>query len=164
MPNKCPTESGKSQTAVLGKRVAHPSFGDRVWTSLYILFKYPIYRPVLTRVREYDSIRFSMATVLVFPSLQYGFLGEALPTAHSSGAGGCPRPRLHFEAPTDSECSGFRIEGSPVEARVASREFMPLARSHSMVRHAAEGILFPLAIFPANRKTIAVRWKQPCPF
>ena len=124
----------------------------------------PIYRPVLTRVREYDSIRFSMATVLVFPSLQYGFLGEALPTAHSSGAGGCPRPRLHFEAPTDSECSGFRIEGSAVEARVASRELMPLARNHSMVRHAAEGILFPLAIFPANRKTIAVRWKQPCPF
>src|SRR2546428_7881350 len=76
MPNKCPTESGKSQTAVLGKRVAHPSFGDRVWTSLYILFKYPIYRPVLTRVREYDSIRFSMATVLVFLSLQYGFLGK----------------------------------------------------------------------------------------
>src|SRR2546426_8908926 len=74
MPNKSPTESGKIQTAVLGKEAAHPSFGDRVWTSRYIFFKYP-HIPVCTeapaRVRQYTffyghSIGFSISTVQVF--------------------------------------------------------------------------------------------------
>ena len=67
------TESGKSQTAVLAKEARSPSFGDRGWTSPYILFKYP-HIPVCTdapaRVRQYA---FSMATVCVFD-------GELLPT------------------------------------------------------------------------------------
>ena len=100
MPNKSPTESGKIQTAVLGKEAAHPSFGDRVWTSPYIFFKYP-HIPVCTdapaRVRQYA---FSMATVLVFD-------GEVLPTPFVG------RGRVFATTPTLRRPHQFRMSGVP---------------------------------------------------
>ena len=134
------TESRKIQTAVLGKRVAHPSLGDIGWTSPYILFKYPRV-PTRTdaraRVRQYTlpmvTVYASYGDSIPFLWRQYRIFGGSPTDPHSSGAGGRPRPRLNFEAPTNSECPGFRIEGSPVEMRLASREFMPLARNHSIV-------------------------------